>query len=109
MKAYKGFNKDLTCRDMQYKIGETYTTDKAIVCQTGFHACTVPLDCLSYYPPSWSRYCVVRQSGKFSYYTDDDSKVASTEITIEAELNVEGLINAHKKYLNKNRYQRYTL
>lgn len=28
MKAYKGFNKDMTCRGFQYKEGESYETDK---------------------------------------------------------------------------------
>ena len=29
MKAYKGFNADMTCRGFQYREGETYETDKA--------------------------------------------------------------------------------
>lgn len=29
MKAYKGFNKDMTCRGFQFKEGETYETKEA--------------------------------------------------------------------------------
>lgn len=29
MKAYKGFNKDMTCRGFQYEIGKAYETDAA--------------------------------------------------------------------------------
>ena len=42
MKAYKGFNKDMTCRGFQYKEGETYEEKKASVCECGFHACEHP-------------------------------------------------------------------
>lgn len=52
MKAYKGFNANMTCRDFQYKEGETYKTKDAKVCECGFHACEHPLDCLSYYEPN---------------------------------------------------------
>lgn len=36
MKAYKGFNKDMTCRGFQYEIGKTYETDEADLCNSGF-------------------------------------------------------------------------
>lgn len=29
MKAYKGFNKDMTCRGFRYEIGKEYETDAA--------------------------------------------------------------------------------
>ena len=32
MKAYKGFNKDMTCRGFQYKEGGNYETDKEQSC-----------------------------------------------------------------------------
>ena len=44
VKSYKGFNKDMTCRGFQYEEGKEYETDKAEVCETGFHACEYPLD-----------------------------------------------------------------
>ena len=41
MKAYKAFNKDLTCRGFQYEIGKTYEMEEEpIACKRGFHACT---------------------------------------------------------------------
>ena len=53
MKLYKGFDKNMKCRDFQYEEGEIYThpgTPK--LCYEGFHACEVPLDCLNYYSPA---------------------------------------------------------
>ena len=94
MKAYKGFDKDLKCRDFQYEIGKEYEEKEAIVCEKGFHACTNPLNVLQYYPPCYeNRYCEVEQDGKFSK-NDDDSKVASTKIKISNEISLEELIQA---------------
>ena len=56
MKAYKGFNKDMTCRGFQFKEGETYIEDKAELCRNGFHACERPLDIFAYYSPAESVY-----------------------------------------------------
>ena len=94
MKAYKGFDKDLKCRDFQYEIGKEYEEKEAIACKKGFHACENPLEVLHYYPPcNGSRYCEVEQSGEFSKLSND-SKVASTKIRIGDELGLEGIIQA---------------
>lgn len=54
MKAYKAFNKDLTCRGFQYEIGKTYEMkEKPIVCDRGFHACTKFDDVFNYY--TWGK------------------------------------------------------
>lgn len=81
IKAYKGFNKDMTCRDFQYEEGKEYEEEKAEACNCGFHACEHPLDCLGYYDPAHSVYHEVEQSGEISKRSDD-TKVASTKIKI---------------------------
>ena len=94
MKAYKGFDKDLKCRDFQYEIGKEYEEKEAKVCEKGFHACTNPLNVLRYYPPCYeNRYCEVEQDGEFSE-NGGDSKVASTKIKISNEISLEELIQA---------------
>ena len=95
VKSYKGFNKDMTCRDFQYKEGKEYETSKAVVCNEGFHACEHPLDCLGCYPPNTSVYHEVEQTGEFSSDSGSrDSKIASTKIKIGAKLSIAGLVQA---------------
>ena len=97
IKSYKGFNKDMTCKNKQYEVGKDYEEDKAVACECGMHACEYPLDCFKYYPPSKSVYCEVEQSGDISRH-DDDSKIASTKMHIGAQLNIAGVVNAAIKY-----------
>ena len=97
MKTYKGFNKDMKCRNFQYEEGKTYVTDKAVVCESGFHACEYPLDCFAYYSPNNSVYYEVEQDGDLSYHYDD-TKVASTKIKIGAKLDIAGIVKAAIEY-----------
>ena len=96
IKSYKGFYKDMTCKNKQYEVGKDYEEDKAVACECGMHACEYPLDCFKYYPPSKSVYCEVEQSGDISRH--DDSKIASTKMRIGAQLNIAGIVNAAIKY-----------
>ena len=98
--SYKGFNKDMTCRDFQYKEGESYKEPSAKACEREFHACEYPLDCLGYYSPNESVYHVVEQSGEISRHSDD-TKVASTKIKIGTEINIAGLVKAAIEYTMK--------
>ena len=60
MIGFKGFNKDLRCRNKQYVIGETAEEPTAELCETGIHFCEHPLDVFGYYSPGeGSRYCEV--------------------------------------------------
>lgn len=96
---YKGFDKDMKCRGFQYEIGKEYTEKGEIrACNNGFHACEVPLDAMSYYPPGGSRYCEVEQSGTMRKGSDD-SKVASEKIKIGTEIGLTGLIQAQIAYV----------
>ena len=98
MKAYKGFNKDLTCRGYQYEIGKTYETDLAELCKAGFHACPSPLDVFAYYAPAESRYCEVELGGRMD---KGDDKVAAEKITIGAEIGIPDLAKAHIEYIRE--------
>ena len=99
MKAYKGFNKDLTCRGFQYEVGKEYEHNgKVVACESGFHACENPLDCFGYYTPGQSVFHEVELSGKTSKH-GDDSKVAASHIKIGARLDVMGICKAHFEYV----------
>lgn len=98
IKSYKGFHKDMTCRDFQYKEGGEYEEKRADVCNSGFHACEYPLDCFYYYSPNCSVYREVEQEGEFSKRNNGDSKIASTKIKIGAQINIAGLVKAAIEY-----------
>ena len=100
MKAYKGFNKDMTCRGFQYEIGKTYETDEADLCNSGFHACENPLDCFKYYSPAKSKYCAVEIEDNGQRHTDD-SKVVGKKIKIGAELSVAQICKIHFDYVKE--------
>ena len=97
MKAYKGFNKDMTCRGFQYEEGKTYETDKAKLCTEGFHACENPLDCFAYYEPGTSVYREVEIEDNGERHSQD-SKVVGKKITIGAELSVAQICKLHFEY-----------
>ena len=94
MKAYKGFSKDMTCRGFQYEEGKEYEEKKAKCCESGFHACEYPLDCLEYYAPNDSVYHEVELDGDIDTHNGEDSKVAATKIKIGARLTLAGMIKA---------------
>ena len=105
MKAYKGFNPDMTCRGFQYEEGKEYETDTAELCECGFHACLDPLDVFGYYPP-------VNDDGNLNKFheveleevgdkRDDDTKVCAKKIKIGSELNFFGLVKAHVEWVKE--------
>ena len=91
MKAYKGFNEDMTCRGFQYKEGESYEVEKAELCKSGFHACEYPLDCFSYYSPNQSEYHEVDLEGDIQ---KEDNKCVATKIHIGGRISTAGLVQA---------------
>ncbi|EED3357025.1 hypothetical protein HB89_003957 [Salmonella enterica subsp. enterica] len=85
--TFKGFKKDLKCRDFQFEIGKTFHHDgKVEACGSGFHACECPFDVFSYYPPAESRYAETISFGVTDREVVGDTKIASASITIKAEL-----------------------
>ena len=97
-KAFKAFNKDMTCRGFQFKEGETYHEDTAKLCSSGFHACEDPLDCLGYYAPAYSVYREVELEDVTDEREEDSKRVGKT-IKIGAEIGLPGIIKAHFEYV----------
>ena len=97
MKCYKGFDKDLKCRDFQYEIGNEYEEERAEICDTGFHACENPLDVFGYYAPADSRYCEVELDANDQ--KSNDSKRVGNKISIKAEIGIAGIIKAGLEYI----------
>ena len=100
MKCFKGFDKDLKCRDFQYEIGKEYTEEKANICNYGFHACEFPMDVFGYYPPSDSRYCEVDLEAN-DQKSSDDSKRVGKKISVKAEIGIAGIIKAGVEYIKE--------
>lgn len=100
MKAYKGFDKDLKCRDFQYEIGKEYEEKEASLCNKGFHACEYPLDCFGYYAPASSRFCEVELDATDERH-NDDTKICGTKIKVGAEIGIPGLVKAAIEYVTE--------
>ena len=103
IKGFKGFDKNLKCRNYQYEVGQDFEeTGNIKACSNDFHFCENPADIFSYYPPSDSgnlnRYCEVEGTGKIDK-DSDDSKIACSKIHISAEIGIKGLINAWVKFI----------
>ena len=94
---YKGFDNKLCCREFQYEIGKEYETDKAELCNSGFHACENPIDVFDYYAPADSRYCEVELED-VSEEKSNDSKRVGKRIRIGAEIGIKGVIDAFVKF-----------
>ena len=102
MKGFKGFDKDLKCRGMQYTIGETVTHNGDIsLCNSGLHFVEHPLDTLSYYKPTESRFAEVEAEG-VSSQTKMDSKRVARSLTVKAELKIPALLIAAVEFVFSN-------
>ena len=103
MKLYKGFDKNMKCRDFQYEEGKTYTylgTPK--LCDEGFHACEIPLDCLKYYAAAeGSIYREVEMEGVTDEHGDDSKRVGKV-INIGVKLRIRDLVRFSIDIFKKN-------
>ena len=105
--AYKAMDKNMQCRGKQYEVGKTYHEDKADCCRAGMHACEYPLDVLHYYPLSDGiRIFKVECGGDISRKDGKDTKLACTELTVEAEIKIADMVKLGVKAVmdrvNKN-------
>ena len=104
IKAYKGFDKNMQCRGFQFAEGETYHEDTAKLCESGFHACEMPLDVLAYYAPGDGSIYREVTLDEVTDESSNDSKRCAKTITIGKELGIGGLVEAQIKFVKeKNR------
>ena len=100
MKVYKGTDKNMKCRGMQYKLGETAVFDgEPHLCKAGLHACEQPIDVLNHYAPSGSRYFEADAEEVTDERESDDSKIVAKKMTLKAEIGVPGLVKAQIEYI----------
>ena len=90
MKGYKGFDKDLKCRDLQYEIGKEAAVDGDIeLCKRGIHFCENPHDVFNYYAPGENnRFAVVEAEDVSDERNNNDSKRVCKRLTVKAEISV---------------------
>ena len=101
MKAYKGFNNDMTCRGFQFEIGKTYTHDGKIkLCESGFHSCEAPLDVFNFYPPT-ALFAEVELDGVSEETHKQDTKRVSKSLTVKAAIDIAGLVKAQIEWCSK--------
>lgn len=108
VKAYKGFNKDLTCTighgKFQYKENEWMEEPEANCARNGFHCCYNPLDCLRYYGDfSKSVYYVVNADGDI-HEDGSDTKIACTRIKLVKRLSMEEFVAHALMYMSVHPY-----
>ena len=104
IKSYKGMDKDMKCYGgFQYEPGGIYETDHAVRCGgPGLHSCEAPLDVLRYFKLNReNRYFETEAAGDISRDENGDSKIASSRLTIGAEIGLPGIIKAHFEYTRK--------
>ena len=101
---YKGFDKDLKCRDFQFEVGKEYAESGAIkCCKNGFHCCENPFDVLGFYSIidddcNLNRFCAVEGSGKED---SDNKKRCYEKLSIKAEIGIKGLVSAMIKFVRE--------
>ena len=101
MKAYKGFNLDMTCRGFQFEVGKTYIHDGEIkLCESGFHSCEAPLDVFNFYPPT-ALFAEVELDGVSEETHKQDTKRVSKSLTVKAAIDIAGLVKAQVEWCSK--------
>ena len=109
MITYKGTDKDMKCRGgFQYELGKKYEDNGAVRCGgRGFHSCKAPLDVFRYFAPNKSRYFACLVGGTVDEDTAD-SKIASSELELKAEIGIPGLVKAHIEYVKAHTTTEHT-
>lgn len=95
IKGYKGFERDFTCRGMQYEVGKTYEIEgEPKLCERGFHFCTSPLAVFEYYAPT-NRFAIVQANEDDVIYdaANNSYKAVARRIKIVKEITLDDIIS----------------
>ena len=84
-------------------LGKKEIDDGAIRCgNKGYHSCEAPFDVLQHYPNiNGNRFFEAEAGGKIDKAENDDTKLASSELTLKSEINFAGLVKAQIEYTRK--------
>lgn len=85
MKGYKGTDKDMKCRGMQYEVGKVYCVDTPVeLCRHGLHFCESLMDVFEFYEADkGNRFFEVEAYGQLVF---GSNKVAAEYLKIVREL-----------------------
>lgn len=101
--GYKGFERDFTCRDMQYEVGRTYVLEgEPKLCERGFHFCTSPLAVFEYYAPT-NRFAIVKADEEDVIYGTgvSSNKAVARRIKIVKEITLDEIISLQIDFSSK--------
>ena len=84
-------------------LGKKEVDDGAIRCgDKGYHSCEAPFDVLRHYPNiNGNRFFEAEAGGEIDKAKNDDTKLASSELTLKSEIDFAGLVKAQIEYTRK--------
>ncbi len=107
MIAYKGFDKNLSCRGHKFQEGIINKTEEARCVSCGFHCAENPLDCLSYYPDMKNSVYYVVSAGGDIHEDGSDTKLSCTELSLVRKLSIEDFVKHALIFIAKHPNRSY--
>jgi len=107
MIGYKGFDKNLCCKGMQYLLNHAHEhLGNVAMCVSGFHFCTVPVKVLQHYPNvDGNKYAIIEASGIIKHSQD---KSVTNTLIIKKIITYEELIErCTGKFINNGTEEWY--
>ena len=108
MRGYKMMESDMTCLGFQYEIGKEYSLEGELrICESGFHFCKNPFDCLGYYDniEGDKRLFLVEVLGEV--ITEDDKSVTNKIKILEEIKDIEKFLDENIKNFEVWKYIAY--
>ena len=97
IKGFKGFDKDMKCKGMQYADNAEFEAPRASLCYEGLHYCEVPFDVLNYYGfiddnCDLNQFAEVEDTGESK---KGENKSVTTKLKVCGKIGIKGLVAAH--------------